>query len=731
MKILFLTSHPLEGAAPRYRVYQYIPYLKEKGMQFKIRPFVSSRFYKILYTQGNYLKKSIHFLLSTINRAVDLFLSLQYDLVFIQREAFPIGPPIIEFILSKILLKPIIYDFDDALFLDRRDKSSFNIFKTSKIKHIIALSDYVLAGNNYLQEYALRFSKNVDTLPTSIETAKFFPNRPMQDKIIIGWIGSHSTTPYLLDLKNVFKELAKKYAFELRIIGADQKLSIPGVNIINKKWALETEAQDFQELTIGVYPLPEDQWTLGKCGFKAIQYMSVGIPTVASPVGINKEIIDDGKNGFFAKTEQEWIAKISRLIEDKRLREKLGQNGRRTIAEQYSTSFNFAKLFTVINEFNKVNMLQLISDLDIGGTEKMLVELVAGLDKSKYQLHVCSIKPPGLIAADIARIKHVDLLSLNTESKFNFFVFFKLFYLLKKHKINLLQSYLFFDNLLGSIIGKLAGIPIIIGGHRAVERKKIMWKTVFQRLANRFMDIIIANSYAGQTDLIKNMQVPCSKTAVIHNGKTISYYDQTQADYSVLAKSGINCKEAVIVGMVGRMHEQKGHEYLLKAAASIKDERIKFVLVGDGPLMAKMKNLANQLQIEGKILFLGEIRDIRPIVSFFDIFVLPSLWEGLPGVILEAMIMQKPVVATAIDGNTELVADRRTGFLVPPKDPHALAEKIMELADNKQLRIRMGREGRKRAERYFTVDRMVQEYETVYDRLIEKKIRCQNPKSFT
>lgn len=356
MKILFLVQYPIEGACNRYRVNQYIPYLRKNNFDLRIRSFIVSKLYNKLYnnTQKKQkpISKFIDFTKCSINRAFDLIRSLKYDVIFIHRECFPLGPPIMEFILSKILLKPIIYDFDDALFL--KEKNPQTIFPSlknpNKFKKIIKLADYVIAGNKYLNKYASRFNQNVITIPTSIETKKFKPAKKKENKIIIGWIGSYSTIKYVLEIQDVFKELAKKYDFELKIVGAGKKIEIPGVKVINKKWSLNNEIEDFQGLTIGVYPVSHNTWSLGKCGFKAIQYMATGVPVVASPIGVNKDIIKDGKNGFLAKNKQEWIKKLSKLIENKKLRERFASAGRKTIEKEYATSKTFIELKKILNQ---------------------------------------------------------------------------------------------------------------------------------------------------------------------------------------------------------------------------------------------------------------------------------------------------------------------------------------------------------------------------------------------
>jgi len=356
MKVLFIEPYPTEGASSRYRVEQYVPYLENKGIKCTIRPFVSAKFYKILYKREFYLKKILYFIQSSIQRFFDIFRAVKADLIFIHLEAFPLGPPFLEYIFVKILHKKIIYDLDDAIYMG--NISSANKFLKylkchSKIKGIIKISSHVIVCNEYLASYAEKYSKNVSIIHTSVDTDKFKPiNKEKKENIVIGWIGSHSTAKYLSDLRDVFLKLSAKYKFTVKIIGAGEgyDFKIPGVNVVQLDWSLKDEIAQLQSFDIGIYPLPDDEWTKGKTGFKTIQYMSVGVPCVVSNIGANIDIVEDGKNGFLCTNKKEWIDKISYLIENADTRYKIGQAGRRTVQEKYSLNVNRGKFLDVIKK---------------------------------------------------------------------------------------------------------------------------------------------------------------------------------------------------------------------------------------------------------------------------------------------------------------------------------------------------------------------------------------------
>jgi len=352
MKILFLVPYPEEGASNRIRVMQFVPYLKSKGIFCRIRPFVNGRFYRILYLPYRYAEKAVWFLTCTINRIFDIARSLRYDIIFIHREAYPFGGPIIESILYR-MGKPIIYDFDDAIFLS--NTSEHNIYiekfkKPGKVSAIIKMSRLVIAGNEYLKNYASGFNKNVIIIPSSIDTDRYCRATSENNKkdVVIGWIGSNTTKSFLKDIEDVFAELSDRYRnVVFKIIGAEfysRKVN----NVINKRWVLNEEMEDLNDFDIGIMPMPDNEWTRGKCGFKIILYMACGIPAVCSPVGVNSAIIEDNVSGFLAKDNREWVDKLSRLIEDKKLRDRLGAAGRKRVENNYSVKVNASKLVDAI-----------------------------------------------------------------------------------------------------------------------------------------------------------------------------------------------------------------------------------------------------------------------------------------------------------------------------------------------------------------------------------------------
>lgn len=355
MKVLFIVPYPTEGPSNRYRVEQYLSYLEKNGIGCSLRPFISRDFFRILYKKGMRLKKIIYFLSASLKRFYDLIDSANYDLVFIHIETFPFGPAIFEEIFSK-LNKPIIYDFEDAIYLsDFKKTNRFTGFLRypHKFYRIIKLSSHVIVCNKYMKELVYPYNPKVTIIPTSIDTEKFKLKKVcLNTKIpVIGWIGSHTTFIYLKQIFPVFEKLSKRHKFILKIVGAGaNNMHIPGVQIINEEWSLEKEVDNFHSLDIGVYPLADNEESRAKTPFKTIQYMAVGLPTVALGIGGNREIIQDGVNGFLVSNENQWVEKLSLMIGDASLRQKIGIAGRKTVEERYSLGVNSPRFFQVINE---------------------------------------------------------------------------------------------------------------------------------------------------------------------------------------------------------------------------------------------------------------------------------------------------------------------------------------------------------------------------------------------
>jgi glycosyltransferase involved in cell wall biosynthesis len=335
----------------RYRLEQWEPLLKEKGVEITYSPFETDELRRILYQTGS-IGRKIKAVVEGMNRRRREVKSLEgYDLIYVFREAALLGPPWFERRIAGSGI-PMVFDFDDAVFHAYRSPSNgyLSYLKfPNKIGEICRLSTHVMAGNQYLADYALRFNQNVTIIPTTIDTDKYQPleKDSTPETLTIGWSGSFSTIQHLDTIRDVLQELAREEKFVLRVIASSDKYELPGVETEALKWRSDTETEDLRKIDIGIMPLPDDQWSKGKCGLKALQYMALGTPTVCSPVGVNSTIIRDGENGFLADSKDEWIAKLKKLLHSAELRKKFGAAGRKTVEESYSAKSQAPRVFEV------------------------------------------------------------------------------------------------------------------------------------------------------------------------------------------------------------------------------------------------------------------------------------------------------------------------------------------------------------------------------------------------
>ena len=357
MKILFIIPYPLqESPSQRFRFEQYFEVLKNRGHQLRVHSFLSSDDWLLFYSAGHSAQKSWALIKGFLKRGLSLITAYSNDLIFIHREAAPMGPPIFEWIIARLLRKKIIYDFDDAIWLtDRVNESGIlKILKwRNKVQSICRWSYKVSCGNQYLTRYALQFNGRVVTNPTTIDCTNqhnpaLFEPRRITDQIVIGWTGSHSTLKYLQLIEPVLQKLENQFTQVSFLVIADQAPSLNLNRLSFIKWNPETEIQDLLKMDIGIMPLPDDEWAKGKCGFKALQYMSLEIPVVMSPVGVNSTLIRHGVEGFLCQSDDEWLFALGKLITDKNLRREQGKQGRKKVIEDYSVSSNtstFLSLF--------------------------------------------------------------------------------------------------------------------------------------------------------------------------------------------------------------------------------------------------------------------------------------------------------------------------------------------------------------------------------------------------
>ena len=356
MRILFLIPYPTsEAPSQRFRFEQYFSIMKQEGYVVRTQSFLNQRNWRLYYSAGRPIQKILAMLKGFMKRIQALAISTSFDIVFIHRELAPIGPPVFEWVIANVLRKKIIYDFDDAIWLTDREGESWltkALRWRSKVGCICKWSYRVSCGNAYLAEYARNFNANVVINPTTIDTEdvhnpNLFNRVTDNSRISIGWTGSHSTLKYLAGIESILKELQGRHPHVSFLVIADRRPPLNLVRFEYRPWQKATEAADLMKIDIGIMPLPDDEWSKGKCGFKALQYMAMGIPCVVSPVGVNTTIVVHGETGFMATTHQEWVDCLEKLINDPSLRIRLGIKGRERVIKHYSVVSNTANFLAL------------------------------------------------------------------------------------------------------------------------------------------------------------------------------------------------------------------------------------------------------------------------------------------------------------------------------------------------------------------------------------------------
>jgi len=343
-----------KGVTPgqRFRIEQWDALLRSRGLELTYHPFLDSQTATLLKNPGRTPAKALHLLRLLLRRLRLATSSMECDVAYVFRETALLGPALVERMLKRRRI-PYVYDFDDSVWI--RYRSPANSFWSylrcpGKTATSCRLADHVLAGNETLAGYARAHNSRVSVVPTTIDTERFRPGPARSSgTLVIGWTGSYSTGPYLELVRPVLQRLARRFAFRVITIGA-REFRLDGVDVDVRPWRAESEADDVRQFDIGIMPLPDALWERGKCGLKALQYMSLSIPAVASPVGVNREIIAHGDNGLLASTQEEWEAGLARLLADAALRRRLGEAGRITVERSYSARVHAPRVASVLGE---------------------------------------------------------------------------------------------------------------------------------------------------------------------------------------------------------------------------------------------------------------------------------------------------------------------------------------------------------------------------------------------
>lgn len=365
-RILFLSAYPTDAAGTRFRISAYLPYFREHGFVVDLVPFVDNDFFASFYAPGGQFKKARGLLAASVSRLLLLISARSYDAVFVQREAAFLGPEVIERVLTRGFRLPLIFDFDDAIWLppaqvgatgSRHPLAARLLKAPNKTYRLLRMASQVIAGSSYLASVAKDYNQNITTIPTVVGRNQFYPLSGRltgafaseDTSPIVGWIGTHSTARYLEVVLSALKRLARDgERFRLRVIGAGKEIHVPGVEVDQPPWSADREVEAFQHLDIGLAPSEVNEWTEGKCAFKQLQYMATGVPSVCTLVGGGRDFLRHGENTLIAESEEDWYHHIKMLLHDQALRARLSISARQLVEEEYCIEVQAPRVLHVV-----------------------------------------------------------------------------------------------------------------------------------------------------------------------------------------------------------------------------------------------------------------------------------------------------------------------------------------------------------------------------------------------
>jgi len=348
---MFFTKYTRSGASSRYRSLQYLPSLDAAGLCYTVNSLFDDVYLAQKYAHG---RARIGDVLRAFARRLWAVLTVpRLSVVVIEYELLPWFPAVLERWLAWRGCRMVV-DYDDALFhqYDAHPNPWVRRFLGSKIATVMRLAHTVVTGNAYLADYARRAgAAQVEVIPTVVDLVRY-PVMGAAGELgvfTIGWIGSPSTARYLREIAPALANLCRDGRARVRLVGSGP-VDLPGVPVEVVAWREETEVDEIRRFDVGIMPLPDEPWARGKCGFKLIQYMACSLPVVASPVGVNAEIVENGKSGFVANTVKEWVQALNCLAADATLRQRMGLAGRAKVEREYCLQVTAPRLTNLLLE---------------------------------------------------------------------------------------------------------------------------------------------------------------------------------------------------------------------------------------------------------------------------------------------------------------------------------------------------------------------------------------------
>jgi glycosyltransferase involved in cell wall biosynthesis len=379
---------------------------------------------------------------------------------------------------------------------------------------------------------------------------------------------------------------------------------------------------------------------------------------------------------------------------------------------------------------SKKRILEFASYAGIGGTQTMLLEFLRHASPVKYEFSVCVLLEHGFLNEEVSK-SGIDNTSLNMRGYWDFAAWWKLYRFARDKQFDLIRTYGLKAHIIGRLVGRLLGIPVNITSVRNTDPWRKWYHALLDFLTSGLTDVYISNSEAGRIATHQREHVPLSKIITIPNGIDLSAYTAMSiGDTRRRYRQALGIAPTTpVIGIVANLRQQKGHKTIVDALPVMLEQfpDVKCLFVGEDLLNGEIHQYVQEKQLDQTVIFTGFRPDIPELLSVLDVFLLPSLWEGIPRAILEAMALQKPVVVTAVGGIPEIVEPDQTGIFVPSDDPKALAQAVIFLLTNPDIAEKMGQAGYERVQQFFALDAVVARTEVIYDQLINKKSHAYKP----
>jgi sugar transferase (PEP-CTERM/EpsH1 system associated) len=511
---------------------------------------------------------------------------------------------------------------------------------------------------------------------------------------------------------------------------------------------------------------------------KVLEAMSAGAPVITTSIGNRGVGAQHPHHLLVADTPHDFARAIATLLESPQERAKLAQAGRAYVEQHFRWEEHAGKLtqlyqsaqfrisdfgFRIVPELTaqnpkseirnpKLHVMQMTDVTGRGGAEKALDDIALHLDRGRFDVSVCATRSAGNYQPSLDEAG-VRTFVQGRASRWDLRQWLQLVRLMKRERVDILHTHLFGSNTLGRLLGRLAGVPVIISHEH--------WSTIsprearIDRMLYRFSDRVLVPSQASKSLVSKVEGIPPHRIDVLYNGVDTTRLTPPTSEERADARREFGIpNDALLVGMLGRLSPEKGGvDHLLKAIYRLAEDHPNtyLLIVGDGPTRSALEKLnaeldggrwtvdggrqptsISQLTLEDNrppstVLFAGSRQDVPRLLGAMDLFVLPSLHEALPLVLLEAMAVGLPLVATCVGGVPEIVEHDINGLLVPPGDEDALLAALRQLAGNAELRTRLGEAGLKRVRAEFTIQGMVRRVEAIYEELYARKAGERRP----